>query len=85
MTRRTKILVKCGAYDKALEDCLEWEKVLKNEMDKGVKCNADAGRLETPFVIMDFVISKPIYCKEYKYILPDNCSSEDILSIAIGK
>lgn len=85
MARRTKILVVCGSFDKALDECLEWAQVLKDELKKGVKFSAEEKRVETPLCIMDFVNSKPMFCKEYKYILPENCNSEDVLSIAIGE
>lgn len=83
--RRTKILVICGDYDRALVKCLEWQQVLKDEIGKGVKCNVEARRVETPFCIMDFVEGKPVFCKKYRYILPENCNSEEILAIATGE
>lgn len=83
--RRTKILVICGNYDRTLAECLEWQQVLKDEIGKGVKCNVEARRVETPFCIMDFVKEKPMFCKEYRYILPETCDSETVLAIAIGE
>lgn len=83
--RRKKILVVCGSYDKALDDFLEWCQVLQDECKKGVKYNTPQRRVETPFCIMDFVNEKPVFCKEYQYILPENCDSEKALAIAIGE
>lgn len=85
MKRRTKILVVCGNYDNVLGECLEWQRVLRDECKKGVKCNVEARRIETPYCIMDFVITKPIFNKEYQYILPETCDSEKTLRIAIGE
>lgn len=85
MNKRAKVLAVCGTFDKELEECLEWYGVLKDELDKGVKCNIEIRRVETLFCIMDFVVTKPIFCKEYQYILPETCDSEEILAIAIGE
>lgn len=84
MKRRIKILAVCKDGD-TLERCLEWYQVLKDELVKGVKCNSETKRVETPFCIMDFVLTKPIFCKEYQYILPENCNSEEVLSISMGE
>lgn len=85
MIRRTKILVVCGNYGNALDEYLEWQQVLKDECESGVRCIIEARRIETPFCIMDFVATKPIYHKEYRYILPETCDSEKALAIAIGE
>lgn len=80
--RRTKILVLCQKNQSVLDCVKDWYQVLKDEI-KGVKMEK-WGRVSTPFVIMDFVTSKPIFFKEYVYILPENISSEEVLSLAIG-
>lgn len=85
MKRRIKILVVCGSNDNVLGECLEWQRVLKDECKKSVKCDIEARRIETPYCIMDFVTTKPIFYKEYTYILPETCNSEEVLAIAIGE
>lgn len=85
MKRRTKILVICTNFDNILEECLEWQQVLKEEIGKEMKCDVEARRIETPYCIMDFVTTKPISYKGYQYILPETCDSEEVLAIAIGE
>ena len=80
--RRTKILILCQGEPSVSECVDEWHKVLQDET-KGVK--KEETRVTTPYAIMDFVSTKPIFCKEYPYILPENISSEKVLTIAIGK
>mgnify|MGYP003370917118 FL=1 len=80
--RRTKILVLCQENQSVVDCMKDWYHVLKDETN-GIKME-EWGRISTPFVIMDFVTSKPIFFKEYAYILPKNISSEEVLSIAIG-
>lgn len=80
--RRTKILILFQGKQSILECVDEWHKVLQDEI-KGVK--REQYRVTTPYAIIDFVRAKPIFCKEYTYILPENISSEEVLAIAIGK
>lgn len=91
MARRIKIMIICDGMEKQRDEYLEWCGVLDEHLSKKAKCFTEEKRIETPYAIIDFVYSKPLYTSGYKVIFNvlDNKDSEDqnekILRLAIGE
>ncbi len=91
MARRTKIMIICHNIDKQRDEYLEWCSVLEEHLGKKAKGFLEERRIETPFVIIDFVYLEPLYRGGYKIILDMNKDliteeqNEDLLRLAIGE
>lgn len=91
MKRRTKIMIICNDIDKQRDECLEWHGVLNEHLGKKAKCNIEERRIETPYVIIDFVLLKPIFTSGYKFVLDlqkdlsTEEQNENLLRLAIGE
>ena len=85
MAKRTKILILCETIEKTCDECLEWFAILEEHLGKKAKSNIEARRVETPFVIIDFVFKESDYRNEYKLILNNNEDDEKLLRLAIGE
>lgn len=91
MARRIKIMIICNGIEKQRDEFLEWCGVLEEHLSKKVKCFIEERRIETPYAIIDFMYSKPLYTSGYKFIF--NASDdiyleekdEKILRLAIGE
>ncbi len=91
MTRRTKIMIICNDIGKQRDKYLEWYVVLEEHLGKKAKGFLEERRIETPFVIIDFVNLEPLYKSGYKIVLNLNKDlvseeqNEDLLRLAIGE
>lgn len=91
MSRRTKIMVVCNDINKQREECLEWNSVIEEHLGKKIKCFMEERRIETPYVIIDFVFQKPLYTSGYKVVLDlqkdlnSEEGNEELLRMAIGE
>lgn len=91
MARRTKIMIICNDIDKQRDEYLEWYGVLREHLGKKAKGFLEEIRIETPFVIIDFVNLEPLYKSRYKIVLNIDKDliteeqNEDLLRLAIGE
>lgn len=82
--RRIKIMLICDEYAKLQEEHRAWHSILEEHLGKKAKA-PDGNRIETPYAIIDFVISQPIYTNGYKLILKCGENDEWVLSLATGE
>ena len=91
MARRTKIMIVCHDIDKQRDEYFEWYGVLEEHLGNKAKGYLEERRIETPFVIIDFVYLKPLYKSGYKIVfdidkdLITEEQNEDLLRLAIGE
>lgn len=84
-------MIICNDIDRQIDECLEWNSVLEEHMCKKVKCFIEERRIETPYVIIDFVFQRPIYTGGYSIVfdiqkdLGTEEQNEELLRLATGE
>lgn len=91
MPRRTMILIVCNNTLSKKEEYHTWCEELKDFLREQIVCYDEEYRIETPYVIINFVRAKPLFTGGYKFIFDlqeDLCKKEEcekLLKLATGK
>lgn len=63
---------------------INWYETFKSTLSEEENINRDKNRIETPYVIIDFVCRKPLFTKKYDIVFNADKQDDDAKLFALG-
>ena len=80
--KKEKVLYICGNNHIPLLECSEWYRAFQNASLEDV--SMEKNKIETPYVIIDFTYSRPLFTWKYDFVLNADKKDDDAKLFAIG-
>lgn len=82
MQKEKVLYIYSGKYFES--NIFDWYETFKSTLSEEEKISRDKNKIETPYVIIDFVSRKPLFTKKYDIVLNADKQDDDAKLFALG-